>query len=371
MACLQQAQAQVTRTWDRGAVTDVITAASNWNPDGAPATGDTLVWDGTVAGNLTLTFSSTVGGGASVSGLNLNLTSNQTANLTIDNSSASPAVFRLKDISVASGAGAFTFGNGSGGTNRLILQVATNTTHTLANNSATTATLSSDVSVENTGDTNQHLLFTGDGNWRVNGAIIRSGILANSNLTKEGSGTLFLNGNNTYTGTTTITAGTLAGTGSLGNGNTTVTGGNIAAGTDGTVGVLTFNNGLNLSGLTGNLKFDLGSTVASDKLLVTTGALSIGSGLLNFDDFNFTALSGFGTGTYTLFDTSTSISGTLGSSLAGTIGGLNAFLSQSNDSQDILLTVSAVIPEPSTYAAFVGVLALAFALNRNRGRKAV
>lgn len=221
-----------------------------------------------------------------------------------------------------------------------------------------------------------------------------AGVLANGSsgalsVTKSGSFTQTLSGaSNTYSGGTTITEGTLLVTnisgsatgtgavavngGTLGGtgfiaGATTVTGGNLAAGTDGTVGTLTFNGALDLAGLTGSgqLKFDLAAAGASDSVLLSSGALSIGSGVLNFDDFSFTTLAGFDNGVYTLLDTSTSITGTLGSSLSGVIAGHNAVLS--TDGQDIFLTVTAgTIPEPSTYASLAGVMILGCAALRRR-----
>jgi hypothetical protein len=72
--------------------------------------------------------------------------------------------------------------------------------------------------------------------------------------------------------------------------------------------------------------------------------LTIGSGMLEFNDFNFTALTGFGPGTYTLFDTSAAITGSLGSSLSGSVGGFSATLSLADGGNDVVLTV---VPEPT------------------------
>ena len=365
LACVQHTQAQTTRTWDGGASTSVLTTAANWSGDVVPVAGDTAQWDGSVSGALTLTFGSAIGTNAAT-GVGINVTGTQTSNLTL-NATNTAVLFRISDFTVASGAGAVTL-DGSGGTYRFFLQGSAVSTHTFTNNSSNAVLFNSSGVIDTSVSTN--LTFAGSGNWQIGSVIMQTGAVSLS-LTKNGSGTLILNGANTYSGITTVTAGTLAGIGSLGSGGTTVTGGNIAAGTDGTVGTLTFNNGLDIAGLTtGKLKFDLNAAGSSDKLVVSAGALSVGSGLLNFDDFTFTALSSFGAGVYTLLDTSTSITGTLGSSLTGTVGGLNAVLSLSGDSQDILLTVSA-IPEPSTYAAFAGFVALAFAAQRHRHRKAV
>lgn len=188
-------------------------------------------------------------------------------------------------------------------------------------------------------------------------------------------GTLLANGfSSTGTSVVTVNSGaTLGGTGTINGATTTNAGAFLSAGdsivADG-VGTLTFGGagGLNIAGLasgTGGLLFDLGAT--GDRIAVTTGALSIGTGALNFNDFTFTALAGFDVGTYTLFDTGTSVVGTLGGSLTGTINGLDAVISLANDGQDIVLTVTA-IPEPSTYAALAGAIALAGVALRRRSR---
>lgn len=256
--------------------------------------------------------------------------------------------------------------------------------------------------VTNSGQTAQTLTLGGSGTNSYAGTLGKSTSTANQNLRLKlavaltGSGTQTLSGESFFTGGTTITSGTLlvnntptssvissglgtgavalnggtlGGTGSIVGATTAASGSFLAPGTDGTAGTLTFASTLNISGLAGgavgHLKFDLGAVGSSDKITLTTGALSIGTGLLNFDDFSFTTLSGFDNGVYTLLDTSTSITGTLGSSLSGVIAGHNAVLS--TDGQDLFLTVTAgTIPEPSTYASLVGVVVLGSAALRRR-----
>lgn len=209
-------------------------------------------------------------------------------------------------------------------------------------------------------------------------------------------------GANPYTGATTITSGTLAlgGSGSIDNsqfisvadgatfdlsaktsgmafqstqtlsgsgvivlpdGQTVVAPGSLAAGTNGTAGTLAFVGAgtLDLSQtITGGLMFDLGST--SDLVTVASGSLELGSGLIDFESFTFTAGTGFGAGTYTLFSAD-SISGQLGPNLSGIVNGLPAMLAIDGSS----LTLNAV-PEPSTLA-LLGVGAALLGWVRYRG----
>jgi autotransporter-associated beta strand protein len=224
-----------------------------------------------------------------------------------------------------------------------------------------------------------------------------SGVLSGpGGLNKLGSGTLTLSGINSYYGETNVNAGILALTSSgsiansplidvksgaylnvsaktsgfsLGSSQTlegagTVTGSVVAASGShiapgDSAGVLTFSGNLTLnSGAL--LDFDLGDILESDKIYMHSSILYLNG--QQFSDFNFTALSGFGAGIYTLIDAAV-ISGSLGDNLSGAIGAYTASLSISGN--DLVLNV---VPEPGTWL----VLAMAFLaifVGKRMGRK--
>jgi autotransporter-associated beta strand protein len=123
-----------------------------------------------------------------------------------------------------------------------------------------------------------------------NGSGTFSGVLADSdtaagNFVKAGTGTQILIGNNTYTGTTTVSAGTLLVTGQLGNTAVIVESNGVIGGSGIILGSLNFDDGANL-------------------LVNLADPLEI-SANVTFDGFGFTNLLGWDyttaeNGTYTL-----------------------------------------------------------------------
>jgi len=182
---------------------------------------------------------------------------------------------------------------------------------------------------------------------------------------------------NASTALSVNSGGTLAGNGTVstlaGDHVVVANGGMLEAGLTGSADTLTFALGdattlLDVSAATasdGWFHFDLGDDsiagTSYDTFDLTTGQLAIGSGLLDFADFNFNTLGGFGTGTYTLVSTVNGINGSLaGVGLSGTIDGLNGTLSISGN--DLQLEV---IPEPSS-VALLALTGFGFALFRRR-----
>ncbi|NIM48679.1 MAG: PEP-CTERM sorting domain-containing protein, partial [Gemmatimonadales bacterium] len=233
--------------------------------------------------------------------------------------------------------------------------------------------------------TDLNLTFDGAGDTTVSTTGITIGT---GTLTKNGSGTTTLSGTNTYTGPTIVnagtllvngdnsaatgavtvnTGGTLGGTGTIGGDTSIASGGFLSPG-DGGVGTLTFNGDLDISaavgGPDGSLLFDVGDTV-----VLTSGTLTIGDGLLNVFDFVF---SGITPGTYPLFLTNNVIATVVPDGLAEptdfTAGNRRYRIFLSDDNTDIYLSIH-LIPEPTTLGlAVIGLLGLV--LWRPRRRRA-
>ncbi len=274
---------------------------------------------------------------------------------------------------------------GSGGTVMPRLGSVTSI-DTLIVNQSTNTTYSGNVAGVQTFSATTYLTLTksGIGSLTFNGSTVnlREGTTVNG-------GTLLINGGVTrnfehLSGSNAIIVadgGTFGGTSTLaifGGDNVNVQdGGSLAAGNGvGLAGRTTFSfqsgGSLDLSAVTtetGWLAFDLGADTTAgttyDQIRVTNGGLNIGTGLLNFNDFSFTTLAGFDVGTYTLFDLtgSASISGTLGASLVGIVGGYEGTVYQSGN--NLLLDVS-VIPEPSSALLALSGFAAASFFRRRR-----
>jgi autotransporter-associated beta strand protein len=232
LAALASGAHAATKVWV-GPGTDLATAA-NWSDGTLPAVNDTLQWNGTVAGPLALTLTNSTAFVGN-NGYFIEVTSAQTSPLQIDNVTTNVAGngIRLANITIASGAGAFTLGDGIG-TAVISLGSSALTSNTFTNNSANAATIASDVVWANgNAVTGRVLTFTGTGNWNMNsvfGVTVTSGS-GTFALSKQGTGTLTLTATNTYTAGTTIGANSAAGgvtrvdaNGALGTGTVTISG---------------------------------------------------------------------------------------------------------------------------------------------------
>jgi autotransporter-associated beta strand protein len=299
--------------WDGGGVggTELGTAA-HWNPDGLPGAnvGDVLRWDGTAGGDLTLTNDLSANLNLTGSaGVSIDVTGAQTAALTIDGSQ--PLRLNGAGISIATGAGAFRLGGPAGS----FPLVVANGSLAFTNNSASTATLGANLAVSSASAAATTYAFGGTGNWAVNGNL-NSSSFAGNGLTKDGAGTLTLNGTSTFTGAVALRGGTLTYAGASANaGNNLLSVGN-AAGARATLNVAT----------TGTVAF--GAALEAPIGGAGAGALNVSSGTLNFTGAANNYLSVGSTGGYGALNLAGGAINTVGASgiRVGGGGGLGSYV---------------------------------------------
>ena len=357
----------------------------------------------TGAGTLSLNGSGSWTGGTIISGgelwLNANGSLPSSGPVTINQTDGGMGAYLSLGENVSQSIGALTFG-GQG--------ASSYSTNELELSNGSVLTLGGTVRVNETGNSfpamisgagalalgGNRIFDIGGTSTAMTGLAVSTVISgANQSITKIGTGTLKLEDPNTYSGGTTVSAGVLVvsnttgsgvGTGALViqrgaflrgsgivGGATTIEAGGIlgAGGMSETAGNLTFTSGLTLND-GAVFKFKLGTV--SDKITLTggvlTGATTPGSLTINLD-----AGTGFSAGTYTLFDfssggTRTSSFDVADFTLGTTISGYSYNLALNGGSSMLQLTASAV-PEPSTYAAIFGALALSAAgWHRRRAR---
>lgn len=203
-------------------------------------------------------------------------------------------------------------GDTSGFTGRVVMNSATGVMeiagvdHTIGSLSSSAAGIGT---VENNNLTDATLTVGADGTTdAVFGGIIQDGAAGGTlSFEKTGSGIQILSGANTYSGTTTVSdgtllingdqtaamgdvnvasGGTLGGTGTLGGATTVATGGSLTGGTEGGIGTLTFENGLSSAGSTWLIDLVGGSGGGagnSDIVTVTSGSLDITNAILDLN----------------------------------------------------------------------------------------
>jgi len=365
-------------------------------------------------GNLTLSGSNSYAGATTVSAGVLNIRNGSALGSTAAGTSVTSGAALELQGGIAIGAEAVSLA-GSGissagalrnisGTNSLAGNI-TLTSATRINSDAGLLTLTGTIAVDTS---NRNLTFGGAGNTAITGAGT-IGNLGTGTVTKDGTGTLTIGGTSSpvalsYTGLTTVSAGTLIINGTVGSGGVTVAsgatlGGNITAGGTTTIqsgGVLAVGNSpgtgtfsaLNLSGSTSTgtteIQFNAGALSANkgtdfDTINVTgNNALTYGGTLKlvffgavadnqTFDIFNLLGTPGGAFAAVSLFD-STTLKGTLtltsgtwsGDVNLGYGGGLQTFtFSQATGDLN-------VVPEPASVALIA--LGLAVVLYRVRGR---
>jgi autotransporter-associated beta strand protein len=149
-----------------------------------------------------------------------------------------------------------------------------------------------------------NLTFNGDFDLNTGTRVIQTdntgkttfnGILSNGGLTKTGSGTLYLNGNNSYTDLTTVSAGALGGTGTIAGSVIVASGASLAPGAS--VGTLNISGDLTING---NLAIEVNKSLSpSNDFVNVTGVLTNGgTGTLTVSNLGSALVVG---DTFTLF----------------------------------------------------------------------
>ncbi|MCX6867595.1 MAG: autotransporter-associated beta strand repeat-containing protein, partial [Verrucomicrobia bacterium] len=238
------------RTWDGGGGDDNWATAANW--DAAIATGDSLFFDGTT--RLTP---------------NNNTPANNDYNITFNSGAGA---FALSGFAIDLISGGFVVNNSANA------QAVNHAVRLLGDGTLTSngGTLTIGGTLSESGTALKTLTVNGAGNVTISGNITAdSGDLQ---LTKAGTGTLALGGANTYTGTTTVIAGTLLANNTTGSATGTGAVNVSANGTLGGTGTITptGTNGITVNGMVvpgsgiGNLTLNMGST--SGSTLINSGA---------------------------------------------------------------------------------------------------
>ncbi len=342
--------------------------------------GGTLVFDSSVAGKAFNT------GGLSGSG-----------NIVLENNAATPAAVALSVANIynsttyyggiLSGAGSLnktdqgtlwlsganTYTGGTSVSNGTLVIGAGGELGTGAVNISSTGTLSFR-------DSNAHTIadtISGTGVVSQNGTGALTLTAANTCATNLSSGTVFINGNSGWVSITPSASTTvLAGAGTIGGSTLFI---NQQAGkyaelrpgaTANSIGTLTFSSSLDLTNATSTI-MDISG--ASADQIVTKGALTYGgaltinfnSSLTNGSTIDLFAIKGVQSGNFT----AVSFIGTYIASMTNTAGvwstsvnGQSFTFTQSTGD----LVVTSAVPEPSTYAALAGIIALGHAYYRRR-----
>lgn len=207
--------------------------------------------------------------------------------------------------------------------------------------------------------------FSGNKSITVTNGVLTIGgaMVSGSSLTKEGAGTLVLNGASTYTSDTTVNAGTLRGTGSVAGGLYVNSGATLEAGN----GIGTFMAAGEVGFLNGGFfEFELNSSNETYDQLVANG-VTLDSNV------TFTAAD-LGSGTWLDSTPFVIIDNTSGSAVSGTFAGLaegsNVDFGGGNifeisyvggTGNDVTLTL---VPEPGTWLLAMAGLALTLVRRR-------
>lgn len=272
------------------------------NNSGANSLGSKLTYNSTTGGTLTVNNANTYTGATTLSAGNVIVGNKQAfgtgaAAIVAMNGVTMSANTDLSGVNAIPNDATLGGNNTFTGSNNMEFSgtVAGTANRTVTNSmSGAVLTLSGPVNIRNTGTTTTTLTFNGSGDTLVSGAL-SNGSATIGNLTKNGAGTLTLtNASNNYTGTTTVSGGTLLVNGSItGTGPVTVTGATLG-GSGSIAGPVTVNGNGTLSPGTSpeslgtgtltftatatnasHLKFDIGPGTQGDLVNAAGGSLNI------------------------------------------------------------------------------------------------
>jgi fibronectin-binding autotransporter adhesin len=276
--------------------------------------------------------------------------------------------------STSNSSGVLVLGDGSTPVNQVVTKLTnlgTGTGNAVYGGNSSTSTLSIN-----------YVVTTGTDSY--SGALGGSGTNENQlALIKLGIGTVALGGtNNTYTGSTTVSAGTLVNNGDIAFSavtvdSTAVLAGNSASGTTGTfgggvsdggivapgstgattglVGTMNFADGLSFTGSSAAYDCDIKNAGSASDLLAVTGDLDLGTGTtLNLNTIDTASDSAYTIATYT-----GTLSGTF-ASISGMPAGYAIDYGTGSDS-----SITLAVPEPASLSALIAVGA-ALSIRRRR-----
>jgi autotransporter-associated beta strand protein len=298
--------------WD-GSSGSILTNTANWSSNALPnGVGDTATWNGTAGGSLVLSATTQWTTTGTNLGVNLSLTSAQTGSVSITQGGATAQALSINSITVASSAGALTLA--STGSGQITFRNQVTNSNTFTNDSNNAVTFAAGTKFASGGGAARTVDFGGSGNWQMDANLVTpTGSVA---VTKSGGGTLTFASTSQYTGNTSVTNGKLIVNGNISTSSTTVSGGSLGgSGTVGAVniqaaGTLDFVDNtiadLNTGNLTlaGTSNFEISATAntadqaISSAILVFGGTLNVSNiaGTLadgqSFDLFNWGSTSG-------------------------------------------------------------------------------
>jgi fibronectin-binding autotransporter adhesin len=187
---------------------------------------------------------------------------------------------------------------------------------------------------------------------------LQSGDSFPGGLIKKGAGTVYLDSGNTYTGTTVVTNGTLAGVGSVTGPVVVAPAGNLGAGEAGAIGSFSINNNLTLQG-NATLRIDKTGDSPSQDQVVVTGNISYG-GLLTVTNITSDATALATSNTFQLFSVTGSHSGNF-AGIAGSPGtGLAYSFNPANGVLSIITQTIATNPTNITFSVSGSTLTLSW-----------